>query len=183
MGYNQYFEQMHENDQSFDKNYSMASTAEPFNSMYYPVHMYQMSKGHTYGLKSMPSILFPSGEFIIRPEGLGKDPRTTLMIKNIPNKYTIQYLSEEIDREFSNYYDFLYLPCDTKSGANQGYGFINFTDLEAIRRFYEIFHGKKWGRFKSEKVPFVYNVDLQPDICQITRDWKPDRAFPELEGP
>ncbi len=129
MGYNHYYEQIQENDQSFDKNYSMASTAEPFNSIYYPVHMYQMSEGHAYGLKSMPSILFPSGEFIIRPEGLGKDPRTTLMIKNIPNKYTIQYLSEEIDRDFSNYYDFLYLPCDTKSGANQGYGFINFTDL------------------------------------------------------
>jgi RNA recognition motif-containing protein len=150
-------------DQSFDKNYSMASTIEPYTSMYYPMHMYQMTEGHSYGLKSMPSILFPLGEFIIRPEGLGKDPRTTLMIKNIPNKYTIQYLSEEIDREFSNYYDFLYLPCDTKSGANQGYGFINFTDLEAIRRFYEMFHGKRWGRFRSEKVPFSLIK-----ICNLT---------------
>jgi RNA recognition motif-containing protein len=50
------------------------------------------------GLKSMPSSMFHSHEFIIRPEGLGYDPRTTIMIKNIPNKYTIQFLSEEIDR-------------------------------------------------------------------------------------
>lgn len=96
--FNQQYEQMH--DQSFDKNYSMASTTEPYTSMYYPMHMYQMNEDMStmltknYGLKSMPSMMFPSGEFIIRPEGLGKDPRTTLMIKNIPNKYTIQYLSD-----------------------------------------------------------------------------------------
>ena len=111
-----------------------------------------------YGLRSMPSSMFQSCEFIIRPERLGKDPRTTLMIKNIPNKYTIHFLSEEIDQSFRNYYDFLYLPCDTKSGANQGYGFINFIDLDAIKRFYEKFHGKKWKRFKSEKVNILLRV-------------------------
>lgn len=36
------------------------------------------------------------------------------MIKNIPNKYTVQFLAEEIDKEHSNTYDFLYLPCDIK---------------------------------------------------------------------
>ena len=36
------------------------------------------------------------------------------MIKNIPNKYTINSLAEEIDRYHSNCYDFLYLPCDIK---------------------------------------------------------------------
>ena len=36
------------------------------------------------------------------------------MIKNIPNKYTIESLTEEIDREHANGYDFLYLPCDIK---------------------------------------------------------------------
>jgi hypothetical protein len=74
------------------------------------------------------------------------------MIKNIPNKYTIQFLSDEIDQDFGNYYDFLYLPCDTKSGANQGYGFINFVDNDAIKRFYQRFHDKKWKRFRSDKV-------------------------------
>ena len=36
--------------------------------------------------------------FVIEPTNLEKDQRTTLMIKNIPNKYTIEYLAEEIDR-------------------------------------------------------------------------------------
>lgn len=84
----------------------------------------------------MPISSQQSHDFIITPEYICNDPRTTLMIKNIPNKYTIHYLSEEIDYDFGNYYDFLYLPCDTKSGANQGYGFINFVDLDAIKRFY-----------------------------------------------
>ena len=52
--------------------------------------------------------------FDIDPFNIGNDPRTTLMIKNIPNKYTIQDLSNEIDQNFSNSYDFLYLPCDIK---------------------------------------------------------------------
>lgn len=36
--------------------------------------------------------------FAIDVESIGADQRTTLMIKNIPNKYTIQFLAEEIDR-------------------------------------------------------------------------------------
>jgi len=36
------------------------------------------------------------------------------MIKNIPNKYTVQLLAQEIDDELANSYDFLYLPCDIK---------------------------------------------------------------------
>lgn len=36
------------------------------------------------------------------------------MIRNIPNKYTIQELSDEINVMFKNTYDFLYLPCDLK---------------------------------------------------------------------
>lgn len=52
--------------------------------------------------------------FDINPLNIGNDPRTTLMIKNIPNKYTIQDLSNEIDQNFENSYDFLYLPCDIK---------------------------------------------------------------------
>ena len=34
------------------------------------------------------------------------------MIRNIPNKYTVSELAEEIDEFFINTYDFLYLPCD-----------------------------------------------------------------------
>jgi hypothetical protein len=42
----------------------------------------------------------------------GRDKRTTVMIKNIPNKYTTQSLLEEIDLNFKGKYDFFYLPMD-----------------------------------------------------------------------
>ena len=40
------------------------------------------------------------------------DERTTLMIKNIPNKYTQDLLLQDIDQKFENAYDFFYLPID-----------------------------------------------------------------------
>lgn len=37
------------------------------------------------------------------------------MIKNIPNKYTLELLLEEIDKNFEKTYDFFYLPIDKKN--------------------------------------------------------------------
>jgi hypothetical protein len=42
----------------------------------------------------------------------GQDSRTTVMIKNIPNKYTQKMLLQTIDKKFRGTYDFLYLPID-----------------------------------------------------------------------
>lgn len=44
----------------------------------------------------------------------GRDERTTVMIKNIPNKYTQKMLLHAIDKKFAKTYDFLYLPIDFK---------------------------------------------------------------------
>lgn len=52
--------------------------------------------------------------FVIDVNNITNDWRTTIMIRNIPNKYTVNELAEEIDTEHANTYDFLYLPCDIK---------------------------------------------------------------------
>ena len=44
----------------------------------------------------------------------GKDMRTTLMIKNIPNKYTQKMLLQKIDEMHRMQYNFFYLPIDFK---------------------------------------------------------------------
>jgi hypothetical protein len=80
------------------------------------------------------------------------DFRTTLMIKNIPNKYTQQMLLESINKNHANCFDFLYLPIDFKNRCNVGYAFINFVDYRHIHLFYKEFDGKKWEKFNSEKV-------------------------------
>jgi len=86
----------------------------------------------------------------------GKDTRTTVMIKNIPNKYTQKMLLQKINENHRGEYDFLYLPIDFKNKCNVGYAFINFVDSLFIVNFCEELNDKKWERFNSEK------------ICEIT---------------
>ena len=69
------------------------------------------------------------------------DTRTTLMIKNIPNKYTQAMLLETLNRNHSFSFDFLYLPIDFKNKCNVGYAFINFIDFRYIPNFYKEFDG------------------------------------------
>ncbi|XVF49515.1 hypothetical protein PTKIN_Ptkin04bG0018700 [Pterospermum kingtungense] len=49
----------------------------------------------------------------------GEDSRTTLMIKNIPNKYTSKMLLAAIDEHCRGTYDFIYLPIDFKAKQMQ----------------------------------------------------------------
>eukprot|EP01129_Flabellula_baltica_P009252 TRINITY_DN374_c0_g1_i2.p1 TRINITY_DN374_c0_g1~~TRINITY_DN374_c0_g1_i2.p1 ORF type:complete len:491 (-),score=107.06 TRINITY_DN374_c0_g1_i2:38-1510(-) len=82
----------------------------------------------------------------------GKDERSTLMIKNIPNKYDQALLLETIDESFANTYDFFYLPMDFETKGNQGYAFINFLSHETIPDFFDYFDSKAWPKFKSNKI-------------------------------
>ena len=81
-----------------------------------------------------------------------KDLRTTLMIKNIPNKYTISSFLEEINIYFKNTYDIFYLPIDYINKCNLGFAFINFVEPFHIILFYELYLGKKWKKFNSDKI-------------------------------
>jgi len=82
---------------------------------------------------------------------LCKDLRTTVMIKNIPNKYTISSFLDEINPFFKNTYDIFYLPIDYINKCNLGFAFINFVEPFHIILFYELYRGKKWKRFNSDK--------------------------------
>ena len=81
----------------------------------------------------------------------GKDTRTTVMIRNIPIKYTDEILNEALV-EFHGKYDCLYLPYDYEKNGNKGYAFINFLNPLHILYFYEKFNGKKWVHFESSKI-------------------------------
>ena len=81
----------------------------------------------------------------------GKDIRTTVMIRNIPIKYTDQILTNDLN-EFNGKYDCLYMPYDYEKNGNKGYAFINFVNPLHILYFYEKFNGKKWIHFESSKI-------------------------------
>ncbi|XP_020577379.1 protein MEI2-like 2 [Phalaenopsis equestris] len=91
----------------------------------------------------------------------GEDTRTTLMIKNIPNKYTREMLLAAIDENHKGTYDFLYLPIDFKNKCNVGYAFINMASPSHIISFHQAFSGKKWERFNSEKVSSLAYARIQ----------------------
>jgi len=90
-----------------------------------------------------------------------EDTRTTLMIKNIPNKYSQKMLLTTVDETHKGTYDFFYLPIDFKNKCNVGYAFINFLDPQSIIAFYEEFNNKKWERFNSEKVCEIAYARIQ----------------------
>eukprot|EP00250_Pteridium_aquilinum_P018523 c24119_g1_i1 orf=729-3338(+) len=91
----------------------------------------------------------------------GEDSRTTLMIKNIPNKYTSKMLLAAIDEHHKGTYDFIYLPIDFKNKCNVGYAFINMTEPLRIVAFYQAFNGKRWEKFNSEKVASLAYARIQ----------------------
>ncbi|KAM3302073.1 protein MEI2-like 2 isoform X1 [Capsicum chacoense] len=97
----------------------------------------------------------------------GEDARTTLMIKNIPNKYTSKMLLTAIDETHKNTYDFLYLPIDFKNKCNVGYAFINMVSPLHIISFYEAFNGKKWEKFNSEKVASLAYARIQGKVALV----------------
>jgi len=66
----------------------------------------------------------------------GEEKRTTLMIKNIPNKYDQDSLLEAINVNFVGLYDFFYLPMDFKNKCNVGYAFINFINPKSYVGFF-----------------------------------------------
>lgn len=82
----------------------------------------------------------------------GKDKRTSLMIKNIPNKYNQSMLTAELDVHHQGLYDYIYLPIDPKNKCNCGYAFINVVHPVIILSLYKEFNGRSWSNFNSEKI-------------------------------
>ena len=67
-------------------------------------------------------------KYIIHIEKIlkGKDKRTTLIIRNIPNKYTISSILQDINQYFNHKFNVVYLPQDINNKSNLGYGFYRF---------------------------------------------------------
>lgn len=82
----------------------------------------------------------------------GEDPRKTLMVRNIPNKYTAQMLIRTFDGIVPGGVDFIYLPMDSKNSCNVGYAFINVSAQPKVQVLYDVLHNKKWDRVNSLKV-------------------------------
>ena len=82
---------------------------------------------------------YPSNEINLMELLQGADTRTTIMLKNIPNKFNQQTVLDLINKCHEGRYDYFYLPMDLKTQCNVGYAFINFAHPLFILDFFSQF--------------------------------------------
>jgi len=100
-----------------------------------------------------------------------EDVRTTIMIKNIPNKYTQKMLLNELNENklSCNKFDFFYLPIDFKNNCNVGYAFINFINHEDVIPYVNSIYGQKWREFNSSKICLCVYARVQGHNDMVSR--------------
>ncbi|RXK40590.1 hypothetical protein M231_02045 [Tremella mesenterica] len=99
----------------------------------------------------------------------GLDPRTTVMIKDVPNKLSRDQLIDILHEVVPRRFDFVYLRFDFKNCCNVGYAFVNFVDVGALYAFIQAKVGKKWNLFSSEKVLQVSYANIQGKASLINK--------------
>ncbi|EER00865.1 hypothetical protein Pmar_PMAR002935 [Perkinsus marinus ATCC 50983] len=98
------------------------------------------------------------------------DPRTTLMLKNIPNKYTRQLLVNEVMARMPvGSFDFVYMPIDFRSRCNFGYAFVNVTEPKYTHMFFNAFKNSRLPGVKSSKVCEVVYARVQGLQANVNR--------------
>ncbi|CAD7941297.1 unnamed protein product [Amoebophrya sp. A25] len=98
--------------------------------------------------------------------GLSVDPNfTTVMLRNIPNKYTTKMLLAVLDKRFAKQYDYVYLPVDFVNHCNVGYAFINLRSAETRARFYRHFHNQK----VKEVLPGFNSKKVLKQVCEVNK--------------
>ena len=91
------------------------------------------------------SVTWMNGNYQPPAQGDNLMRQTTLMLKNIPVKFTQKTMLELIDERFSGAYDYFYLPMDLKTQGSVGFAFINFVHPACIMRFFREFQGAHWS--------------------------------------
>jgi hypothetical protein len=101
----------------------------------------------------------------------GSDTRTSLMVRNIPNKYTQHMLLSEltVNGHGPGKIDFFYLPIDFKNRCNRGYAFINFVDYRDIVPFHRQYFGQHWKVFNSDKICDITYARIQGKVGMLKR--------------
>jgi len=108
------------------------------------------------------------------PSSAGVDYRlippgvTTLVIRNVPARYTKELLMQEWPVDGT--YDFLYLPFSLKQKRTAGFAFVNFTSHEAAVHFYSQWHSKSLrdhGTAKQLKIGVAEIQGLEENLRHV----------------
>jgi len=94
--------------------------------------------------------------------GCGLSGYATVMIQQVPFKYTQSKLINEINGDgFQGTYDFFYLPANARNHGNRGFGFINFLSAKFAEEFYRKYHGRKFKHHEANLPVAVIPADVQ----------------------
>ncbi|KAF2273173.1 uncharacterized protein EI97DRAFT_366363, partial [Westerdykella ornata] len=99
----------------------------------------------------------------------GYDVRTTVMLRNIPNKMDWLALKEVLDQHCFGTYDFVYLRIDFKTGSNVGYAFVNFSDMNGMIALIENIEHRQWKGFRSSKAAEISYATIQGKEALIAK--------------
>jgi hypothetical protein len=110
-------------------------------------------------------------EQIYLTENIEENQRTTIMLRNIPNKYTKSTLLALIQDELPQLkIDFFYLPIDFRSKSNMGYCFLNFEQPEHARTFMREFTDfNRWQFNSNKKAEVIWSQPYQGLAGHIDR--------------
>jgi len=86
-------------------------------------------------------------------------PKTTLMIRNIPQAYTAETLLQEWPNTAS--YNLFYLPCSWRLKQNLMYAFIDFTTAEAAVEFKNYWQKRRLASYSCQKPLNIGFADVQ----------------------
>jgi len=99
-----------------------------------------------------------------------ENPPTTIMIRNIPNRYTRRMLIRELGNlGFAGTFDFLYTPIDKGTLCNVGYAFVNFTNAQWAARCMETlenysFKKQRKARGKIASISIAHIQGLEANV-------------------
>jgi len=89
------------------------------------------------------------------------DGTTTVMVRNVPNRYVCEELLSELIAATFEDFDFFYLPIDFNTKRNRGYAFVNFKSAQSAKLFTLAFHGQQLTRYASREV-----LEIAPAVTQ-----------------
>jgi len=100
-----------------------------------------------------------------------RDGVRTLMVRNIPVRYTQDMLLKEWPNSCT--YDFLYLPICIDRKRNVSFAFVNFVTPEAATQFHGAWHKQRLAHFSARKPLDISPADVQgrdENLLQIIRN-------------
>lgn len=118
-----------------------------------------------------------------------QDRPTTMMIRNIPNRYTQREFMRELeDFGFAGSFDFLYVPMDKGTLCNVGYAFVNFVDpiwAEKCINAFDNYNFKKHkkARWKVTSVSVAHIQGLEANIRHYENSAVSGGAQAKSRGP